>query len=98
MQQIRIRFTKHVTDPRNPIYESIYELQPFLVKISTSNLYKLVEVSCSICQNFSINPRQCPVCDSLTCAHCANTDYDEPHLCKNCLKNGVLNGVLGKPN
>ena len=38
------------------------------------------------------------MCDSLTCAHCANSDFDDPHLCKTCLRNGVLNGVLNKPN
>ena len=34
MQQVKIKFKKHITDPRNPSYESIYELQPLLNKIS----------------------------------------------------------------
>ena len=98
MQSQRIRYQKKYTDPRNPNYESIYELQPILNKISTANPYKLMHLSCTICLQFAINPRQCPVCDFLTCAHCSNSDFDDPHLCKNCLRNEVLNGVLDKPN
>ena len=47
---------------------------------------------------FAINPRQCSGCDTLTCTNCANLDHEDPHLCKSCLRNGIYNSVLRKPN
>jgi hypothetical protein len=88
---------KAYSDPRNTQFEDIMDLQPMLNKICTSNPYKIAHMSCFICRFFAVNPRQCPVCDTLTCAHCANADHDDPHLCKACLKNAVLNSVLNTP-
>ena len=85
-------------DPRNPSYSNIYELQPQLLKLSTTNPYQLDYLVCRICNDFSIEPRQCCVCKALTCSRCANGRTENPQICPNCMDNGYLHGLLGKPN
>ena len=83
----------------NPSYANIAELQPELLNISTTAPYQLDFLVCRICKMFAIAPRQCCLCNALTCAECANHQLDKPHSCVHCPKFGVIKGnVLGPPN
>ena len=48
-------------------YSNIYEMQPELLNLSTSNPYQLETLACRVCAQFAIGPRQCSVCEALTC-------------------------------
>ena len=82
----------------NPSYSNISELQPELLNISTTNPYQLDFLVCRVCKQFAIAPRQCAVCNNLTCNECSNLEAN-PHECVGaCKMFGYKIGVLGKPN
>ena len=56
-QELNVEPIDATLNKENPSYSNISELQPEIVKISTTNPYQLEFLVCRVCRMFAIAPR-----------------------------------------